>query len=199
MEVPLRRSRVAEFVGDPAIERVGPGADHALFRGHGEIDGVVRLAEGPYLRFVMRLLAAEIVRRHAEHDQPAVPVTLPQRLQIAVLGGESAERSRVDDQNRPPGIVGHRQRAAVDGGEVEPVRRPRPRRHGQTPEGRETQQKTGRCAHFSISLAFRQPRSRIRRALSRCQPRSLMRSRLSRRVRPRATPSSILARPARLK
>src|SRR3546814_8687862 len=49
-----------------------------------------------------RLLRAEIVRRHAQHHQPAVAVTPPQRLQLGILRGEAAFRGGVDDHPRTP-------------------------------------------------------------------------------------------------
>ena len=201
MEVPLRNARVPEFVGNPAIQRVGVGADDPLLGGHREIHAVIGFAKRLDRRLVVRLLAAEVVRRHAEHDQSALAVAFPERLQFLVLRRETAERRRVHEQQRPAGVVGERQRRSVDPAEIELVRRTGVPGHRQAPRDGDPRRRGECVAHRLIPLPFAtvQPRSRKRRALSLCQLRSLVRSRLSCWRRPRASPSSTFARPARLK
>src|SRR5438094_354355 len=69
-----------------------------------------------------RFLLPEIIRRHAEHDEPALAVALPQRLEIAVLRCIPAIRGRVDDENRPTAPLPHRQPVAVDRRKFESIR-----------------------------------------------------------------------------
>ena len=92
VKVPARGSGFAEGFGDPAVERMGLGADNPAFLRQREVDGVIGLAELLDLGRRSRLLLAEIIGRHAEHDEPPVAVALPQRLETAVLRRVSAER-----------------------------------------------------------------------------------------------------------
>src|SRR5262249_38683777 len=66
-----------------------------------------------------RFLAAEIVRRYADEQKPAVPELRPDRLQPGVLRGVSAERGRIHHHDRLAGVVGEPDRAAVKRGEAE--------------------------------------------------------------------------------
>src|SRR5260221_1253898 len=121
VEVPARRSGVAELLGDPAEERMRGGADDVLLVGERKIDRVVALAELLDLVGRARLLLAEIVRRHTDDDEAAIAVLTPERLEILILRGVAAERGGVDDENRVPAILRQRQLFAVDRGEFEIV------------------------------------------------------------------------------
>ena len=118
-EIPARRAGLAESRGDPAVERVGGGADDPDLLGQREVDLVVGLAELFYLGGAAGLLLAEIVRGHAEHDEAAVAVALPQRLEIAVLRRVAAKRGDVDHQHRTAAPFGQRQLVAVERDEFE--------------------------------------------------------------------------------
>lgn len=119
VEVPARRLRLAQRLGDPAVERVGFRPGHRVFRGHREVDPEIHLAELPDLLGAARLLPAEIVRRHAQHDEAAVAVLVPQRLQPLILRRETAARGGVHHQHRTAAILVERQRPALDGLEAE--------------------------------------------------------------------------------
>ncbi len=108
-------------VGDPAVERMGLGADDPAFLRQRKVDSVIGFAELLDLGRRSRLLLAEIVGRHAEHHEAAVAVVLPQRFETAVLRRIPAERRGVDDQHRPapPGV--ERQLFAVDRNKFELV------------------------------------------------------------------------------
>src|ERR1051325_4313903 len=69
VEIPERGGPLAELGRNPAVERVGGAADKPIFLGKREIDLVVGLAELFDLGRRARLLLAEIVGRHAEHDE----------------------------------------------------------------------------------------------------------------------------------
>src|SRR6202040_1064888 len=92
VEIPARRAGLAELGGNPAKEGMRLGPDHLLLFREREVDGIVAFTEFLDLRRRARLLLAEIVGRHADDDDPAVAVALPQRLEILVLRGEAAER-----------------------------------------------------------------------------------------------------------
>src|SRR5207249_1874917 len=82
VEIPARRAGFADDAGGPAIERVGVGADDAVFLGQREIDLVIRLAELLDVGRRPRLLLAEIVGRHAEHDEALGAIAAPQRFEV---------------------------------------------------------------------------------------------------------------------
>ena len=77
VKVPARRSGLAQGVGDPAVERMGLGADNPAFLRQRKVDGIIGFAELLDLGRRSRLLLAEIIGRHAEHDEAAVAVALP--------------------------------------------------------------------------------------------------------------------------
>ena len=85
-----------------------------------EIDGAKLLD----LRFGFQLLAAEIVRRDAQHHETPCLVRIVERLEPIILICKPAARSGVDDQNRAPGPVGQTEGFAIDTGEGEVVCRP---------------------------------------------------------------------------
>src|SRR5262249_45745377 len=74
------------------------------------------------LGFAARLLAAEIVRRHAEHDQSLVAIFLKEGFKALILRRQPALGSRVDDEHRMASERRHLQRLAIDGGEFEIMR-----------------------------------------------------------------------------
>ena len=121
MEVPARQRALAQGRADPAVERMRRGADHPDLLGQREINLVVGLAERLDLRGAARLLLAEIVARHAEHDEPPVAVLPPQRFEVAVLRGVAAEGGGVDDQHRAAAPLGERHPLAAQRDELELV------------------------------------------------------------------------------
>src|ERR1700730_5206969 len=121
VKVPARRTSLAKRLSDPAIERMGFAADDAGFLGKREVDRITRGAEALNLGRRSRLLRPEIVRRHAEHDEPAIAVALPQLLEIAILRRIPAMGGGVDPKPRPTAPSRHRQPVAVDRVELEPI------------------------------------------------------------------------------
>ena len=63
-----------------------------------------------------RLLAAELVARHAEHREALVGVLLVQLLEALVLRGEPALRGHVHDEERLVLVVVEVERASRRGG-----------------------------------------------------------------------------------
>ena len=59
------------------------------------------------------LLRAELVAREGQHREAAVAVAPPQGFEPGILAGEAAFRGRVDDEHRPPPVLGERVRGAV--------------------------------------------------------------------------------------
>src|SRR6516164_5783827 len=96
-------------------------ADDPAFLGEREVDRITRGAETLDLSSRTRLLRPEIIRRHAEHDETAAAVALPQRLKVAVLRCVSAVGGGVDDKHRSaaPGV--ERQPVTIDRCEFEPI------------------------------------------------------------------------------
>src|SRR6266849_8954756 len=119
VKVPARRAGFAEDGGDPAIERVGAGADDPVLLGQREIDLVIRLAELLDVGRRPRLLLAKIVGRYAEHDKAARAIAAPQRLEVAILRGIAAKRGGVDDEHRAASPGCERQLFAVERVEFE--------------------------------------------------------------------------------
>src|SRR5262245_61196176 len=62
------------------------------------------------------LLAAEVVRRHADDQQTLVAVALPQLLKAGILRRVAALRGGVDDKDRLAGVLGEAKVAAVKAG-----------------------------------------------------------------------------------
>src|SRR5690606_25328625 len=140
VEIPFRQGILAQLGGDPAVEGMRVLPEHLLLLGEREVDVEIDLAEFPDLLGRTGLLAAEIVRRHAKHHQALVPVVAPQLLQVGILRGEAALRGGVDQQHGLAAELLHRQRLAVDGGEVEIMGAhagPFPRRGGESGKGRQ--------------------------------------------------------------
>ena len=121
MEIPARGRALAKLDGDPAVERMGAAADDPVFLGQREIDLVVGLAELFDLGSRTRLLLAEIVGRHAEHNKAARLIPPPQGFEVAVLRRVATERSRVDDKHRPAAPFRQGQLVAVDRDKLELV------------------------------------------------------------------------------
>ena len=121
VEVPARRAGLAEAFRDPAVERVRLAADDPALFGQRKIDGVIRRAELLDFAGRARFLPAKVVGRHAEHDEPAIAIALPQGFKIAVLWGVPAKGSGIDDEHRPSAPRIERQALAVDRNELESV------------------------------------------------------------------------------
>src|SRR5262249_28316339 len=117
-----RRAGLAERLGDPAIEGMSLAADYPVLFGEREIHRITRGAKALDLGSRSRLLLPEIVRRHAEHDEPAVAVAPPQRLEITVLRGVPAIGSGVDHENGSTPPIFHCQPVAVDRRKFESIR-----------------------------------------------------------------------------
>src|SRR3546814_4501294 len=71
------------------------------------------------LALAARFLAAEIIRRHAQHHEAPVAIGVPDLLQVGVLRGEAALRGGIDQQHGLAAELRHRQRFAVNAGEAE--------------------------------------------------------------------------------
>src|SRR5204863_7470548 len=121
VEVPARRTGLAEVLSDPAVERVGLAADQPVLFGQREVHREIRGAELLDLAGRARLLPAEVVGRNAEHDEPTIAIALPQRFEIAVLWGVPAKGSGIDDEHRAPAPRIERQGLAVDRNELEAI------------------------------------------------------------------------------
>src|SRR5205814_8407705 len=80
---------------------MGGAADDPIFLGQRKIDLVVGLTELFDLRRRTRILLAEIVGRHTEHNKAARLIPPPQGFEVAALRRGATERSRVDDKHRP--------------------------------------------------------------------------------------------------
>src|SRR3954453_20255556 len=74
VEVPARHRGGSQFPPGPLVEGVRLGAGYRLLVGPREVDCEVDRAEVLDLFGAPRLLPAEIVARHAEHDEAAVAV-----------------------------------------------------------------------------------------------------------------------------
>ena len=81
---------------------------------HRERDAVAGRAERLDLLGRARLLATELVARHADHAEATVGVLLVQRLEAGVLRREAALAGDVDDEQRLAGVVGERRRLALE-------------------------------------------------------------------------------------
>ena len=102
LEVPLDVAGVALGVGrlgQLLVEGMALLAVDIDLLGDGEGDAVGGRAEGGDLVRRPRLLAAELVARHAEDGEAAVAVLLLQVLEAGVLGGQAAGRGNVDDKD----------------------------------------------------------------------------------------------------
>src|SRR4029077_19959622 len=102
VEIPARRTGVAERFRDPAVERVCLAANDPALFGQRKVDGVIRRAEPLDLGGRTRLLPAEIVGRHTEHDETTIAIALPHGFEIAVLWGVPAKGGGIDHEHRPP-------------------------------------------------------------------------------------------------
>jgi len=107
--------------GEFGVERVlvRPGDDD--LGEHGEGDGIVGRAELGDLLVGAGFLACEVVGGEAEDDEPLVLELLIEGFEISVLGGESAARGDVDDQQGLAGEVGEGGGGAGEGREREVV------------------------------------------------------------------------------
>ena len=101
------------------VEGVRPLALHHRLVGQREGHPVVELAEAGDLARRARLLAAEIIGRHADDHQALVPVGLPQCLEPLILRGVAAFGRRVDHQHELPLELRQRHGHAVDACERE--------------------------------------------------------------------------------
>ena len=99
MEIPAGCARLAHLFDDPAIEGMGLVAADFLFGGQRKIHAVAGGAEFLNLRFGPRFLRAEVIRRHAQHDQSLRPVAFPQLLQAGLLRRVAALGGGVDNQD----------------------------------------------------------------------------------------------------
>src|ERR1700692_1075061 len=81
---------------------------HMHLAHHREIHAVIQRAELRDLVILPRSLGAEIVRRHANHHQPGLPVGLPYSLQRLILRRKSAFAGGVDHHQRPPSQIAQR-------------------------------------------------------------------------------------------
>src|SRR5262249_22104539 len=97
---------LAQFVGDPLVERVALGPRHDLdLAGHREgdvIGGVAELADIPCRA---ALLVAEIVAGHAHDHKALAGLRFVERLEVAILRGEAASAGDVDDKDSLAGII----------------------------------------------------------------------------------------------
>src|SRR5262245_46879428 len=90
---------LARMVGrGPFVKRVGVLALHGDLFSHWECDVVGPLCRRVDVAFAARLLSAEVVRRYAQHDQPALAVARPDFLQACVLRRVAALGGRVHHQ-----------------------------------------------------------------------------------------------------
>jgi hypothetical protein len=80
-------------------------AAHRHLRHHGKIDTVIDFAEALYLVRIAGFLFAEIVRGHADDDQPGVFEPPPNRFKPGILRGEPAFGCGVHHQQRPASQV----------------------------------------------------------------------------------------------
>src|SRR5215831_8222048 len=121
------------FVEVPARPLEGPLGERPLVKwmrvlalynhlfGDGKRDVILALGGGVYVARASRFLAAKIVGRHPENDQPLVTVTRPQRLQARVLRGIAAERSGIDHQQRMISVRGEQDLFTVEALEGEGI------------------------------------------------------------------------------
>src|SRR6516165_9269595 len=94
-ELRLLRQQPLDLGGDSAVARgdlrwpsagqLAVATDDPIFLSKREVDGITRGTEALDLGGRSRLLCPEIVRRHAEYDETAATIALPERLEIAVL------------------------------------------------------------------------------------------------------------------
>src|SRR5690606_16600585 len=98
-EVPLDPvpEQAALLLAQPREQRVRVAAVDVDLGEHREGHAVARLAERRDLLLGARLLTPELVAREPEHDEAAVPVGLPERLEPCVLRSEAALAGGVDD------------------------------------------------------------------------------------------------------
>ena len=133
VEVPARDILRPRF-GGPFVERMRIRALHDGFCRDRKGNAILVLRGLRDLGRAAGLLSAEIVGGNADDHQAAVVKLGPQLLQSGILRREAAQRRRVDDQQRPAGIVGEpdiaarqrRKRKRIGGDPAD--RRPAPER-----------------------------------------------------------------------
>ena len=76
---------------------------------HRKINGEIDRAKFLNLGLGPRLLRAEIIAWHAQHNQPLIAIAVPQGLQPVILFGEAAIRRRIDQQHGLAAKIGQRQ------------------------------------------------------------------------------------------
>src|SRR5215475_1434324 len=79
------------LAGGPFVEGMGVRPLHLRLGGERETDAVFAVRRLHDLGRAARLLAAKIVRRHADDHQPAFAVARPELLQARILGSIAAE------------------------------------------------------------------------------------------------------------
>ena len=101
--------KYATFMAKTGELKTAPKSWHCLVRGRADLGGAARL------------LAAEIVRRHADDHQPALVIARPQFLQAGILRRVAAKRRGIDHHDRFAGVIGKTDRAALQSSERERV------------------------------------------------------------------------------
>src|SRR5262249_10915820 len=115
MEIPARPV-TGTLERRPFVERVRLRSLHVGLGGEWEAHAVFAMSGLVDLGGTARLLAAEVVRRHADDQKALVAVARPQFLKPGILRGVAALRRGVDYQDRLAGMLGQSKIAAIEAG-----------------------------------------------------------------------------------
>src|SRR5262245_32035246 len=105
----------------PFVERVRIGAAALGLGGERERHAEGLIGRAGDLVGAARLLAAKVIRRHADDHQPARAKARPQLLQAGILRREATARGRVDDEDRLAGVLDQPDLTAIEPGKGERI------------------------------------------------------------------------------